>query len=73
MLLGLQDYVLLDRKEIGARVSWCGSETQKSTRNRRNEREVLSKDSARSKKRREKKIDREKEAERREKEREEPF
>lgn len=45
-------YFSVGRSVIGARVSSCGSETQKSTRNRRNEREVLSKDSAGSKKRR---------------------
>lgn len=53
-------YFSIGRSAIGARVSRCGSEMQKSTRNRRNEREVLSKDNAGSKK---KKSEREREGE----------
>jgi len=44
-------YFSIGRSAIGARVKQCGSETQKSTRNRRNEREILSKDSGVEKRR----------------------
>lgn len=56
-------YFSIGGSAIGARVSRRGSETQKSTRNRRNEREVLSKDNAESKKKRKVK-ERERERER---------
>jgi len=50
-------------------VKQCGSETQKSTRNRRNEREILLKDSGVEKGRKSKRTRERK----REREREEPF